>query len=230
MTGLGMGLMGPTWLLDLLAGVMLATAAYCVGRFVVATAARRVTHRDVEVAHVLMGLAMAGALVPSLHTLPDEIWEIVFAVLAAWFGIDVVRFVRRCGWGGWDADECHHVSHFASHLVMTLAMVFMFAATASSDLDTSGLPLLFVLLLMVAAVWYADSVARFSRAGVGAPAAAPQLALAEGGGGSTRVASRLRLGAPVHSACDDRWLAPRLQVATHISMCVVMAYMLVVMQ
>lgn len=238
--------MHPTWLVDLLAGVMLATAAYCAGRLVVAGATRRLTHRDVDVAHVAMGIAMAGALVPGLRVLPDGTWEALFAVLGAWFALAVGRFVRWHGWHGWSTDECHHVSHYASHLVMSAAMVYMFGAgavmtgggaMAPSGLSTSGLPLLLVLLLMVAAVWYADSVARFSRpvaAAAAAAAAAPAVELepagAPLGGGGQAGTVRVRPASRVLRACDGRWLAPRQQVAAHVAMCVVMAYMLVVMQ
>lgn len=231
--------MHPVWLVDLLAGVMLATAAYCAGRLLVAATTGRLTHRDVDVAHVAMGVAMAGALVPALRLLPDGAWEALFAVLGAWFALAVGRFVRRHGWRGWSADECHHVSHYASHLVMSAAMVYMFGAGAvmtdggamtASGLSTSGLPLLLVLLLMVAAVWYADSLARFSRT-AGAPIELePAAALVGGGGGQDTGAVRATPAGLVLRACDGRWLAPRQQVAAHMAMCVVMAYMLVVMQ
>jgi hypothetical protein len=230
--------MHPVWLVDLLAGVMLATAAYCAGRLVAAAATGRLTHRDVDVAHVAMGVAMAGALVPALRLLPDGAWEALFAVLGGWFALAVGRFVRWHGWRGWSADECHHVSHYASHLVMSAAMVYMFGAgavmtssgaMAASDLSTSGLPLLLVLLLMVAAVWYADSLARFSRP-VPAPAPAVELEPAVAYAGASGRDTRTIRASRVLRACDGRWLAPRQQVAAHMAMCVVMAYMLVVMQ
>jgi hypothetical protein len=55
---------GPSWLVGLLAAVMIATAVYCASRLAAAWRRRRPTGYDVDVAHVLMGAAMAGMLVP----------------------------------------------------------------------------------------------------------------------------------------------------------------------
>jgi hypothetical protein len=56
----------PTWLVDGLAGVMVAVSIYCVARLVAARRWGRTLHRDVNVAHVAMGVGMAGMLDASL--------------------------------------------------------------------------------------------------------------------------------------------------------------------
>lgn len=289
--------MRPTWLVDGLAGVMLLTAAYCVGRLVVARLFDRGTHLDVDVAHVAMGVAMAGMLVPSLRSLSPGIWEIVFGALAIWFVAQIVQFVARCGVRGLDEDHLHHASHYVTHLAMVVAMIYMFVALPSamgltgdgamSDMSpvsggasASGLPFVTAFVLLVAAVWYADGLTRFTRgrtaalSGVlgttatdvssgrsaavalssdtlaassltSAPPAgdagaaptgslragtlAPQVEDVEEEASAPRRPLRFR-GATVLCAHDRRWLAPRLEIATHITMCFAMGYMLIVMR
>ena len=71
------GMMGPRWILDIFAAVMLLVAAVSAGqagrgpRLALAGA----TDADIDGAHLLMGVAMAGMLVASLSTLPDAAWE-----------------------------------------------------------------------------------------------------------------------------------------------------------
>ena len=55
---------GPAWLADSFAALMLLTALYCAARLVLARTRRRPTERDVDLVHVLMGVAMAGLLAP----------------------------------------------------------------------------------------------------------------------------------------------------------------------
>ena len=226
--------MRPAGLVDVLAILMLVTAAYCLGRLVLAWKERRATHLDVDVAHVAMGVAMAGMLLPALRSLPDGLREIVFGALALWFAGQVVHFVRRWGLRGWDDDHLHHASHYVTHLAMVAAMFYMFvafpvvgSAAATADMASmaashvgtaaSGIPFVFAFALLVSAVWYGDGITRFARlpapVGTATMSEGPRFAVAE-----------------VMRAQDRRWLAPRLEIATHITMCFAMAYMLVVMR
>ena len=52
--------MGPIWLADCLAGVMILTALYCCRRLV-RSFPGSVAQRDVDVWHVVMGVVMAGS-------------------------------------------------------------------------------------------------------------------------------------------------------------------------
>jgi hypothetical protein len=262
--------MGPAWLVGALAAVMLVTAAYCFGRLVAAEMWHRTTHSDVDVGHVAMGVAMAGMLEVSLRTLPSGVWEVIFGCLSAWFVVQIVRFVSRWGVRGWDDDHLHHASHYVTHLAMALAMLYMFfdpsmsrmalstsddmaaMGSAPSSATASGVPLVLAFILLVAAVWYADSLTRFVRkaAGAGGQRAVqgrPDEGTQTDAGGvtmeetiraskgdvETEVATRRRLAVgsgQVLSCTDGRWLAPRLEIATHIAMCVTMAYMLVLLR
>jgi opacity protein-like surface antigen len=116
-------MMTPSWILDILAGVMLLVAATSAGRLVVARSwAGSAREADIDVAHLLMGIAMAGMLVAGLTTLPNGVWDGVFAVLTAWFGWRVYRESRGEG------VRVLADGHRMPHLVHSAAMLYMFAA------------------------------------------------------------------------------------------------------
>ena len=135
------------------------------------------------------------------------------------------------GIAGTDEDHGHHVSHYLIHMVMGGAMLYMYwlgtplaGSAATTMAMTSGPPvgagdpgltLAFIAVLIGSAVWQLDSVTEFSPR---------QLALSTGGGAITG-------GGPTggSAANDHPWLAPRLEIACHIAMCLTMAYMLVLM-
>jgi Domain of unknown function (DUF5134) len=84
-----------------------------------------------------MGIAMAGMLVASLTTLPNGVWDAIFAVLTAWFGWRVYRESR------WQGAHVLADGHHMPHLVHSAAMLYMFvalnAATAGSGGGMSGM-------------------------------------------------------------------------------------------
>jgi hypothetical protein len=118
----------PAWILDIFAAVMLLVAAVSAGQLAMARAWTRAGARDADIAgsHLLMGIAMAGTLVASLSTLPNATWEVIFAVMTAWFA-----------WCLWQETRGHGVTavasgHHAPHLVHSAAMLYMFAALAGT--------------------------------------------------------------------------------------------------
>ena len=103
--------------------VMLVVAAVSAARLVAARPWQRgAVITDTDVSHLLMGIAMAGMLAPSLTTLPNGAWVVVFALLTVWFGYRVVRDYQANG------ARALAVGHCAPHLVHSAAMVYMFAA------------------------------------------------------------------------------------------------------
>ncbi len=82
---------GPHWLAGLLAAVMIMIAACCAVRLAAWRRRHRITEVDADGIHLLMGVAMAGMLVPRLSALPGTAWEAVFAVAAAWFAWQAAR-------------------------------------------------------------------------------------------------------------------------------------------
>jgi len=227
----------PPWLDDSFAAVMAAVAVYSLGRLAAARAWSRPTHRDVDLAHVLMGTAMAGMLVSALDPLARGVWVVVFALVTLWFVWRCYRFVTEHGVDGRDEDHVHHLSHYLTHLVMACSMLYMYLAATSprpgsgggmamgaatgSTVDFVGLPLLFLTVLLASGVWELDGIERF------APRPAP-VALAVTGWPAA--AEPGPTDGPGHPGEDQRrWLSPRLEAGCHIAMCVTMAFMLVLM-
>ena len=126
----------PSWILGIFAAVMLVVAAVSAGRLVAARPWQRgprpAALADIDVAHLLMAIAMAGMLVSGLRTLPDGAWEAVFSVMTVWFGYRVfldaqVNGVRALAGG-----------HCAPHLIHAGAMLYMFMAVSASSAHGSG--------------------------------------------------------------------------------------------
>jgi hypothetical protein len=125
----------PAWILGIFGAVMLLVAEVSAGQLVVAHAwtRRAGTDADIAVSHLLMGIAMAGILVPGLSTLPNAVWEVVFAIMTAWF---VWCLWRESGGHGAAAVAS---GHYAPYLVHSAAMLYMFAALAGPSAEGSGM-------------------------------------------------------------------------------------------
>ena len=126
----------PSWILDIFAAVMLVVAAVSAARLVAARPWQRGTQSaaltDIDVAHLLMGIAMAGQLVAGLQTLPNGAWEVIFAVMTAWFAYRVVLDVQVSGIRALAGGHC------APHLIHAGAMLYMFAAVSAPAAHGSG--------------------------------------------------------------------------------------------
>ncbi len=125
---------GPAWLADSFAALMLLTALYCATRLVLTRTQRRPTEQDVDLTHVLMGVAMAGMLAPAAVLLPGlvqpggaiwaGVWSLVFGLTAVWFAGRIVLSYRATG-------RLRPVgSHHLPHLIMSGTMVYMLATVA----------------------------------------------------------------------------------------------------
>ena len=124
----------PAWIPGIFAAVMLLVAEVSAGQLVIARAwtRRGGANADIAVSHLLMGIAMTGILVPGLSTLPNAVWEVVFAVMTAWFAWCLRRESRGRG------AAAVAGGHYAPHLVHSAAMLYMFAALASPS-GTGGM-------------------------------------------------------------------------------------------
>jgi hypothetical protein len=171
--------MTPTWILDILAALMLVVAAVSAARLGLARPWRKgAVVTDADVSHVFMGIAMAGMLASGLTTLPDRAWEVIFALLAVWFGYRVVSDARSNGARALAGGHC------APHLVHSAAMLYMFLALAARGPGASGmsgmgagsavqalkyptLAFVFALILIGYSAWDLDQLSgkRYSRAG-----------------------------------------------------------------
>jgi len=230
---------GQTWVADILAAVMLATAAYCLSRLMISWRQGRSTDRPVDGVHVVMGVAMAGMLVPGLRFFRTGGWEIIFGAAAlsfAWLAVRELRTAKSAG----NRPRHHHLQH----VLACAAMVYMLAAvtttavhagSGSSGMSGMGggarfptLALILALGLLGYVVWTADRLTSFAPvaalAGAGAPVG--DLVLAVGGGKTV----------PASTAATDpaearrpRPLSPRLAACCEIAMGVTMGYMLILM-
>jgi hypothetical protein len=123
----------PAFILDIFAAVMLAVAAVSATRLVAARPWRQgPVITDIDIAHLLMAIAMAGMLVPSLTTLPGHAWEVIFGLMTAWFACRAIRAARAIG--------VRALAGGGPHLVHSAAMLYMFlAVTAPAASRGSGM-------------------------------------------------------------------------------------------
>jgi hypothetical protein len=208
---------------------MVAVSLYCIGRLVVARRWDRQNHADVNVSHVLMGAGMAGMLVPAHNPISSHVGAGIFGLVALWFLVRSGQFVAHRGLGGYDEDGIYHLSHYAIHMIMAGAMIFMYLVgtpTAAGGGASTGmvmsqagrsgaystLSFLFIVVLLASAVWQFDGISRFAPSGARVAVAGP--------------AGSRSLGP---SAGPGQMLAPRLEIACHIAMAITMGYMLVIM-
>jgi hypothetical protein len=246
---------GPSWLAAALAAVMIATAVYCAGRLAAARLWRRFTEVDADAVHIVMGVAMAGMLLPRLSPLPATAWQAVFGAAAAWFAYQAVRSRLRqnAASGRWRCSQP------VPHLVESAAMVYMLGvlpgswpgwsgqATAMPGMDgaqaaaggsLSALAVILALFMIGYVLWTADQFTALARAPAGATArAAPGRpgipVIAAGHHGAARVRDATgAAGADLPGlACrpGGSALAPRLAACYKIAMSLTMGYMLIVM-
>jgi hypothetical protein len=128
---------GPSWLAGALAAAMIMIAVYCGGRLVASRLWRRPTAVDSDGLHLVMGVTMAGMLVPRLGLLPGSVWEGVFGAAVAWFALQAARVGRSRDAGGW---RCHYP---VPHLVECGAMIYMLLAArgARAGAPGTGMPM-----------------------------------------------------------------------------------------
>jgi len=250
---------GESWLADTFAGIMIITAAYCASRLVVSRRQHRPTDHQVDGVHVLMGVAMAGMLVPRLRVFWAGGWEIVFGASAVWFAWLMIRALRSRN------AVRHQLSHHLQHVLACVAMVYMFLAVGSAAKAASGgsgmsgmaagtahyptLALFLALALFGYVVAAADRLpslapvsARVARAAPGpVPAGAGGGTGTVTGGGMLAAAADTAAGgspqaegraasAPESSAAGSRApMSPRLAACCEIAMGVTMGYMLILM-
>jgi Domain of unknown function (DUF5134) len=193
----GTGMPAQPWLADAFATAMIVTAAYCLTRLAIARRQRRPTDHQVDLVHVLMGVAMAGMLVPRLRVFWVGGWEIVFSVAAAWFGWRVISDGRA-----WTAAD-HRPGHHLKHVLPCAAMVYMLAAVTSAGRAGSGagpvmsgtsgsaahfptLALVLALCLLGYVVWTADRMTSLAPVAALAARASHATDLAAGDAGLPR--------------------------------------------
>lgn len=131
--------MSPAWLLDIPAALMLLVAAVSAARLAICSPPRGAHGADADIAHLLMGIAMAGMLAPGVTTLPPFAWAAIFGLLAAWFAWRLACDILA---GDIRVNGLRSLvrGHRAAHLLHCAAMVYMLAAlTASNGIDMTAI-------------------------------------------------------------------------------------------
>jgi hypothetical protein len=125
----------PAWVLEIFAVVMLLVAEVSAGQLAVARAWTRRGDADVGIvaSRLLTGIAVAGILVPGLSILPDAAWEIVFAVITAWFAWCLWRESRGRG------AAAVARGHYAPCLVHSAAALYLFTALVGQSAAGSAM-------------------------------------------------------------------------------------------
>jgi hypothetical protein len=249
----------PSWLAGAFAAVMIAIALYSAGRLAASRLRQRETEFDADAVHIVMGVAMAGMLVPRLSPLPDSAWEAVFAIAAAWFAWQAIRTPRPAARADW---RCPHP---VPHLVECMAMIYMLlpAAPGSRPAGQEGgmpmpgvggspgaavrfpaLAVVLALFMLGYVVWAADQLTSLAqrrtavtaRTGAGYPPAPPGALTTEstlstaGTPGAARAPSTPgAAGTHPASPAGRPMLAPRLAACAKIAMSITMGYMLILM-
>jgi hypothetical protein len=188
---------------------------------------------------VVMGVAMAGMLVPRLDPFRDADWKVIFGVSAAWFAGRAIR--QYLGPRAGRRSPGHHAHHrphphYLHHLLASGAMLYMLAyaagpagaaagaATAAlampgmagAPLAAAGLPsltLALALALVAGVIWAVDWVLASP-----GPVASP---------GPAAAAAAAAPGNPDAPARPP--MSPRLAACCEIVMGVTMSYMLITM-
>ena len=132
-----------------LAVVMLAMSACCVARLAVGWRAHRPVDRPTDTAHALMGMAMAGMLLPPLRILSLGAWQIVFLLVAAVFlGRVAAGQVAGRRTGG----------HDLPHVLACAAMLYMLAALHGTGRQPAAVALLLAVALLACVVRATDRI------------------------------------------------------------------------
>ena len=243
---------GPAWVTGGLAALVIVIAAYSAGRLAFSRLQRRETESDADVLHVFMGVAMAGMFVPWLSPLPGTVWQVMFAVAAAWFGWQALRARPGSRQGG---SRC---AYPAAHLVECSAMIYMLRSAGSprppgirpamAMPGMSGPPgaaasfpvlaLLLALFMLGYIFWTADRLTSLSRATAAQAARGAEPGHQPPPARPAAAASPADLLHPTGPPGADGTgpartgrsaLAPRLAACCKIGMSIAMGYMLIAM-
>lgn len=123
-------LLTPHWLYYLFGASMFAVAGYSALLLVIGLVSRRSVGIDVELSHIVMGLAMAGMFVGRWAFGPNLAWELAFAAFLVWFVARAVLSVQRFGL---------HLPHTLIHALMSVAMLLMYWFPASMSAQGGGM-------------------------------------------------------------------------------------------
>ncbi len=215
----------PVWLYYFFAVTMLAVAAYGLALLAVSVAIRKSAGWDVDIAHVFMGVSMAGMFVTGWAVGSNPIWELIFTVLLVWFLVQSIQSMIAFG---------IHLTHYLIHAAMSFAMLLMYVfpagassrAISMSMASPSGARIDPGLSLLLAMAFFASAIFTL---------ASPVKGVSHHGRHSRSYAMSGSTGRTVDAPASGGGTAvrliaaPWLEDASHVVMCVGMGFMLILM-
>lgn len=228
---------------------MIATAAYSASRPAISRLRGQATELDADALHVVMGVAMAGMLMPQLTVLPDGAWAAVFGVAAAWFGWHAIRAKGPAAPGSCCRYPVPHLIECAAMLYMLLPVHAPLPARGGTGMAMAGmspaagpagsfpaLAVVLALFMLGCIVWTTDRLATLARAGTippdrdrnPQPAAAVRAPVSFPDAGSAPVTPGAGVTRRQEQAAQ-RMLAPKLAAVGKLVMSITMGYMLILM-
>ncbi len=221
----------PSWLYYLFAVAMLAVAGYGLVLLAVSVACRSTGGRDVDIAHILMGVSMAGMFVADWAFGPSAIWELIFAALLIWFVVQSIQSVIAFG---------IHLTHYLIHAAMSFAMLLMYVFPAATRSGAMSMSMSMAssraridpgLSLLLAFVFFASVIFTLASPNKGAShhgTHAPAYAMSGAAGGTVEAPGGPALTSTGRGAV--RLITdPRLEDASHVVMAIGMGFMLILM-
>jgi len=220
----------PSGLAAVLAAILLVIAGYCATRLAVARRWQRSTDHGADVMHTVMGVAMAGMLVPRLNPLQARAWAVLFAAGAAWFAGRAVRARRQAHAS---AAPPGPAGQHGAHVLSCSAMVCMLLAAPAAGARMGAGPgagVLPVAALILAIAVSVSVVVSTDRLPVPRPAPVPVTTAPGEARAAAGTASQAAAAGPASAPAGPQpVLCPRLAAYCQIMMGVAMAYMLILM-
>ena len=221
----------PAWLYYFFAVAMLAVAAYGLVLLAVSVAIRREAGWDVDIAHVFMGVSMAGMFVADWAFGPNAIWELIFTVLLVWFLVQSVQSVIAFG---------IHLTHYLIHAAMSFAMLLMYVFPAGARSGTMSMSIASSssaridpgLSLLLAVAFFASAVFTLASPNKGASHHGTHsrvYAMSGAAAGGTTQAPRGQALTSTGRGAVRLITEPRLEDASHVVMAVSMGFLLILM-
>jgi hypothetical protein len=146
----------PRWILDTFAAVMLGVAMLSVARLALARPRQSgAVAVGIDLAHLLMSLAMAGTLTTKL-AVSGPVLTACFALLTLWFAFQVAKDATGGGVRALAGGHCApHLVHSAAMLYMSLALTSSAGRTAAGGMGGSSASALGVLGMPTLALGFA---------------------------------------------------------------------------
>jgi len=223
----------PFWLYYVFAGAMLTVAAYSLGLLGLSLRSSDPVGRDIDIAHLAMGTAMAGMFVVHWAFGPAWFWEAAFFALMIWFLVRSAQSVQQYGL---------HIPHEGIHAVMSLAMVLMYlypmgatgaamsmsgSSSASHGILDPGIGLILAVMFFGSAIFTLASPHKgSSHHGTHRRHA---LVYATAGASSAVTATPPESNGGIAGRGVRILTAPALEDLSHVMMCVGMGFMLILM-